>query len=526
MYQLQVNSSVPDTAMPLAMAKPPSFSPPRYAVWVNSLWFLSLVISLTCAMLATLLQQWARRYIRNAQFPRRIPEKRARMHAFFSNGVDKFHVAWVVEALPAMIHLSLFIFFTGLLVFLFNVDRTVFSVVGCWVAISSAAYAGITLLPIFWHDSPYYAPLSSTFWLLYAAIPYALFNILTFITSPRLSFWTWCGFKGLRDRYHGWILGGIGKAAEESALERLPDLDSRVVEWTVDALSEDDELEEFFESIPGFYTSDIVSDLHEHLPLGVQKKIEAISGAFLQRTLSSGSVSESVAIRRLAACLNAADMVGGSFRVAGILQSMVFWDWKNVPHAIETGCFLRQWDISHGGSVTLGVRCITACVVSCIPKHDDRWKALTLDHLSVSDGVLEDYLAHGDSVLLANLVDFLRMICQPNRPHWAPLLVLSSLSNFDVQNTLPGLQHDFCVLWNGMVTEARYSGVQSYPVRVLLCTRQVYTALHIGTSAAPTAFSDSTFDFAEIMFHPSSYPLCNVPSHLSGLVPHGHDSEA
>ncbi|KAF8257873.1 hypothetical protein EI94DRAFT_1626815, partial [Lactarius quietus] len=46
---------------------PPPFSPPSYAVWVNGLWFMSLVISITCAVLATLLQQWARRYLKLTQ---------------------------------------------------------------------------------------------------------------------------------------------------------------------------------------------------------------------------------------------------------------------------------------------------------------------------------------------------------------------------------------------------------------------------------------------------------------------------
>ncbi|KAH9035985.1 hypothetical protein EDB83DRAFT_2677963 [Lactarius deliciosus] len=55
---------------------PPQFSPPNYAVWVNSLWFMSLVISLTCALLATLLQQWARRYLKVTQ-SRYSPHKRA-----------------------------------------------------------------------------------------------------------------------------------------------------------------------------------------------------------------------------------------------------------------------------------------------------------------------------------------------------------------------------------------------------------------------------------------------------------------
>ena len=64
---------------------PPPFIPPNYAIWVNALWFLSLVISITCALLATLLQQWARRYIKVTQ-PRYSPHKRARIRAFFAEG--------------------------------------------------------------------------------------------------------------------------------------------------------------------------------------------------------------------------------------------------------------------------------------------------------------------------------------------------------------------------------------------------------------------------------------------------------
>ena len=55
---------------PCRSTQPPPFSPPKYVIWVNSLWFLSLAISLTCAMLATLIQQWARRYLRRTHRPR------------------------------------------------------------------------------------------------------------------------------------------------------------------------------------------------------------------------------------------------------------------------------------------------------------------------------------------------------------------------------------------------------------------------------------------------------------------------
>ncbi|KAH9976505.1 hypothetical protein BJV77DRAFT_911265, partial [Russula vinacea] len=57
----QPNGSKP--AIPSSLSDPnQTYTPPTSGVWVNGLWFMSLVISLTCALLATLVQQWARRY--------------------------------------------------------------------------------------------------------------------------------------------------------------------------------------------------------------------------------------------------------------------------------------------------------------------------------------------------------------------------------------------------------------------------------------------------------------------------------
>ncbi|KAI0302981.1 hypothetical protein BC826DRAFT_1137819 [Russula brevipes] len=97
LYRLQLDPNISRSSLPLA---PPPFSPPRYAVWVNTLWFLTLVISLSCAMLATSLQQWARRYLRITQPVQCSPHKRARVHAFFANGVDKFRVPWRWKRYP------------------------------------------------------------------------------------------------------------------------------------------------------------------------------------------------------------------------------------------------------------------------------------------------------------------------------------------------------------------------------------------------------------------------------------------
>ena len=89
------------------------------------------------------------------------------MRAFFADGVDQVDIPWAVEGLPALLHLSMFLLFSGLLILLFNINNTVFWWVIWCVGVSLTMYGWITLVPIFRHDSPYYAPLSGSGWLLY-----------------------------------------------------------------------------------------------------------------------------------------------------------------------------------------------------------------------------------------------------------------------------------------------------------------------------------------------------------------------
>ncbi|KAN0137026.1 hypothetical protein V8E53_005023 [Lactarius tabidus] len=146
-------------------SSPPAFTPPTYGIWVNSLWFLSLVISMTCAVLANLLQQWARKYLKVTQ-PRSTASEPRRAHyrAFYADGVENFYLPWVFEALPAMLHVSVFLFFAGLVVFLWNFDPTISKLILSWVAGCVVLYGYITFIPTFRHDSPYNTPLSPLAW--------------------------------------------------------------------------------------------------------------------------------------------------------------------------------------------------------------------------------------------------------------------------------------------------------------------------------------------------------------------------
>jgi hypothetical protein len=128
-----------------------SFTPPTSAVWVNGLWFLSLMISLTCSLLAMLLQQWARWYLKVTCL-RYGPHKRARVRAFYAEGVEKPHLLWTVVMLQILLHASLFLFFAGLSIFVFSVNLTIFKVVIALVGLCVIVYAWLTFIK----NSPYF----------------------------------------------------------------------------------------------------------------------------------------------------------------------------------------------------------------------------------------------------------------------------------------------------------------------------------------------------------------------------------
>jgi hypothetical protein len=467
-------------------------------------------------MLATLLQQWVRRYIRITQPARCNPEKRARMRAFFADGLNDFHVVWVVDALPALVHLSLFLFFAGLLIYLFNTNHTVFSAVAYWVAILLAVYGGVTLMPIFRHNSPYCGPLSPIAWFLYASILYMVLEV-RFILRLRLStFGAHHLIRRLKRLPRQWILEGVEGAAEEGVSKRSSLIKS-ILNWTVDTIDEDDSLEEFFEYIPGFYKSEVAKNLQESLPEEVQSKIFSALTGFLNRTLLSNSLSESLTIHRLSVCLNAADVIQSLVGLECLYFNVFqYAKWPKVPHSVVIGHFLRSWEQTSDERASLYTQAICARIISSVGKRNDRWNALATNHLGISKDVLEKYLAHGDTVQLANLIHFTRQLSLSG---WELLGTLQRLSGFDIRNTLPGLQRDFCALWNEMVQEAQKGGPFNGAAQALSYIRPIHVALHRDPDSGSTAFSTSAGSHDSSNYS-SSYSLCDVADHPSESINH------
>ena len=280
---------------------------------------MSLVISLTCALLATFLQQWARRYLKITQ-SRYSPHKRARIRAFFSEGVDKCLLPWTVEALPTLLHISLFLFFAGLVVFLCNVNLTIFKLVLSWVGLCAALYGCFTCMPIIRHDSPYYTPLSLPAWYVVTGIAYLVYRFfrwfnrlvcLRFLTFRARHFFIHAlrHFLYLEESCRKSLAQGMQKTAEETALNSPSEIDTRAFMWTFDCLDEDHELDRFFSGLPGFRSSKVVKDPLPSLTDEEKWKLSEALRGLLDRTFSSDFLLTPVKARRAMICKNAIDPV-------------------------------------------------------------------------------------------------------------------------------------------------------------------------------------------------------------------------
>jgi hypothetical protein len=126
------------------------------------------------------------------------------------------------------------------------------------------------------------------------------------------------------------MLGGVEKKAEETASELSSKIDVGILDWTISALGDDDSLERFIEAIPGFFNSKLVEDLREHLTTDIRGRLFFALDGFLDRTLSSNSVIDSVKLRRLDMSLNAMNLIPVS-HVWSVLTNILFYHWDHVP---------------------------------------------------------------------------------------------------------------------------------------------------------------------------------------------------
>ena len=214
----------------------PTLRPSRSDIRVNIYWFISLVSSLSAALLATLIQRWARDHM---HVFRRYghPLKIARIRQFLHEGVERWHVLAIAEGVPGLIHISLFLFFIGLADFLWNTYATVGKITVAPVILIAVLYIFSTVISVKNPQSPYRTSFTGLAW---------------YITRKLHT--RWCKDRsGIEDKpLSSNMADGQMQLAMEMNDERKG-RDERAIRWLVNNLMEDIEMESLVSGIPGSF---------------------------------------------------------------------------------------------------------------------------------------------------------------------------------------------------------------------------------------------------------------------------------
>ena len=132
-------------------------------IWVNAMWMISLVLGLTSALTATLLQRVARRCIELPKVPSE-PNYRARVRWSLFYGTDIYKMRLLVELALTLLHLSVSLFFAGLVIIFHTINTTVAIAVDVSVGFFALAYIMLSILPSLDFKCPYRTPLSRISW--------------------------------------------------------------------------------------------------------------------------------------------------------------------------------------------------------------------------------------------------------------------------------------------------------------------------------------------------------------------------
>ncbi|KAJ7106794.1 hypothetical protein C8R43DRAFT_845308, partial [Mycena crocata] len=191
----------------------------------NTLWFISLSLSITCALLATLVEQWAREFLHKTE-RRPSPVRRGRVFSFLYFGVRRFGMHAVVDMIPLLLHVSLMLFLAGLIAFLHPINRIMMLLISVVLAGFLLLYAGLTLSPVLTLDSPFRTPFSHLVWKIVHNTRWG-----TLSRRPATS-------------------TTMNDAVVEMALQDTELRDRRAFMWTLSSLTDDQEFLPFLEAIP------------------------------------------------------------------------------------------------------------------------------------------------------------------------------------------------------------------------------------------------------------------------------------
>ena len=162
----------------------------------------------------------------------------------------------VVESVPTVLHVAVFLFILGLIQFLFSVNLIVAGAFLGIFLLLVLLYFGMTILPIIWAECPYRTPFSvlvryAVIWLM--NIIYKILNRIYSATSigSLLKKWSLAGLVRLgtiTPEYN--LVVSREKEAQDLSSEASKCRIDAELRWTLDSLTTDSELEPFVAGLP------------------------------------------------------------------------------------------------------------------------------------------------------------------------------------------------------------------------------------------------------------------------------------
>ena len=306
------------------------------------------------------------------------PPKRAGIRHFFADGVQRFALAAAVEVLPALLHASVLLFYIGLVDFLISINHTVAFFLLTWVAMGCLIYFILTIMPLFYPNSPYQTPLSSLCWFALEA-------------TPLLGLWVRRRKEAISKRRTK-IAQGMRRALESKAspFNAQADAATDALQWMMRSLDEAHELEEFLDGVPGLFHG---SERHHALGLkeGLEKLVKPVAEKLFV-TCSTGLLPEGLRRQRLTACLGAVWCFSGTIN----LHFQAIWDqWDKLtndpwgPLSTETWAVALNMTTDLDPFIALRAHCIQALMAVMWSKG--KWQCAQSEAASLLQGQLHAF---------------------------------------------------------------------------------------------------------------------------------------
>ena len=86
-----------------------------------------------------------------------------------------------------------------------------------------------------------------------------------------------------------------------------------------------------------------------------------------------------------------------------ILDRILHGEWNGLLDSVDFGLALRRVK-HHDPFTTYHTQCAVSITIARVQDNESHWFELTIRQLGVSGLVLQNYLVHGDSALIANRI--------------------------------------------------------------------------------------------------------------------------